>query len=82
MACIELSIEHQAELMHIITELVVAARGDSARTRELFAETVESKGAGWLSGIVFDGMVKTVKPWHSGYNIEFQPAFTTRHHGG
>jgi hypothetical protein len=23
--------------------------------------------------------VKDVSPWHSGYNIEFTPAFTTKH---
>jgi hypothetical protein len=34
---------------------------------------------GWLASIVFRGVVKDVKPWHSGYNIEFAPAFTTKH---
>jgi hypothetical protein len=46
----------------------------------LFAESAEFKGfQGWLAGIVFNGIVKDVKPWHSGYNIEFTPAFTTKH---
>jgi hypothetical protein len=40
---------------------------------------MESKGIGWLAGIVFNGIVKDVSPWHSGYNIEFTPAFTTKH---
>jgi hypothetical protein len=38
MACIELSIKHQAELMQIITETVIAAAGDKERAAELFAE--------------------------------------------
>jgi hypothetical protein len=80
MACIDLSIEHQAELMQIITETVIAAAGDKQRAAELFAETIEAKGVGWLTSIVFGGIVKDVKPWHSGYNIEFVPAFTTKHH--
>lgn len=79
MACIELSIKHQAELMQIITETVIAAAGDKERAAELFAETIEAKGFGWLTSIVFGGVVKGVKPWHSGYNIEFAPAFTTKH---
>jgi hypothetical protein len=80
MACMELSIEHQAELTQIITESVIAAAGDKQRAAELFAETVEARGIGWLTAMVFGGIVKTVKPWHSGYNIEFTPAFTTKHH--
>jgi hypothetical protein len=79
MACIELSIDLQADLMQTITELVVAAAGDKQRALELFAEKMESKGIGWLVGIVFNGIVKDVTPWHSGYNIEFAPAFTTKH---
>jgi hypothetical protein len=27
---------------------------------------------------VFNGIVNDVKRWHSGYNIEFTPAFTTK----
>lgn len=80
MACIELSIDLQADLLQTITELVVAAAGDKQRALELFAEKMESKGIGWLAGIVFNGIVKNVSPWHSGYNIEFTPAFTTEHH--
>jgi hypothetical protein len=79
MACIELSIDLQAELLQTITELVVAAAGDKQRALELFAEKMEFKGIGWLAGVVFNGVVKDVKPWHSGYNIEFAPAFTTKH---
>lgn len=79
MACIELSIDLQADLLQMITELVVAAAGDKQRTLELFSEKMESKGIGWLAGIVFNGIVKNVTPWHSGYNIEFAPAFTTKH---
>jgi hypothetical protein len=82
MSCIELSIAQQAELMQIITEAVVAAAGDKQRASELFAETIEAKGVGWLTSIVFGGIVKEVKPWHSGYNIEFAPAFTTTHREG
>jgi hypothetical protein len=87
MACIELSIDLQAELIQTITELVVAAAGDRQRALELFAEKMEFRGIGWLAGVVFNGVVKDVKPWHSGYNIEFAPAFTTkqsraRHEGG
>jgi hypothetical protein len=80
MACIELSIDLQAELLQTITELVVAAAGDKQRALELFAEKMEFRGIGWLAGVVFNGVVKDVKPWHSGYNIEFTPAFTTKHH--
>ena len=79
MACIELSVGLQADLLQTITELVVAAAGDKQRALELFAEKMESKGIGWLAGIVFNGIVKDVSPWHSGYNIEFTPAFTTTH---
>jgi len=79
MACIELSIVQQAELIQIITECVVAAVGDKERAAELFAETIEAKGVGWLTSIVFKGAVSDVKPWHSGYNIEFAPAFTSKH---
>jgi hypothetical protein len=79
MACIEISIDLQAELIQTITELVVAAAGDKQVAFELFAEKLESKGIGWLAGIVFNGVVKDVTPWHSGYNIEFAPAFTTKH---
>lgn len=82
MACIELSIAQQAELIELIQQSVVAAAGDKQRALQVFTETVEFKGRlGWLAGLVFDGIVKDVKPWHSGYNIEFTPAFTTRHHG-
>jgi hypothetical protein len=79
MACIELSTEQQAELIQIITQSVVAAAGDKQRAAELFVESIEVKGVGWLAPIVFNGIVNDVKPWHSGYNIEFTPAFTTRH---
>ena len=79
MACIELSIEQQAELIEIITQSVVAAAGDKQRAAELFIESAEVRGIGWLASIVFGGMVKDVKSWHSGYNIEFTPAFTTKH---
>ncbi len=79
MACIELSTAQQAELIQIVTESVVAAAGDRQRAAELFAESIEVKGIGWLAAIVFDGIVKDVTPWHSGYNIEFVPAFTTKH---
>jgi hypothetical protein len=80
MACIELSIEQQGELMEMITQSVVAAAGDKQRAAEVFAESVEFKGLyGWLAAIVFDGIVNDVKPWHSGYNIEFAPAFTSKH---
>lgn len=79
MACIELSIDLQADLLQTITELVVAAAGDKERALELFAEKTESKGVGWLAGVVFSGIVKDVTPWHSGYKIEFTPAFTTEH---
>ena len=65
--------------METITEVVVAAAGDKQRALELFAETLEPRGIGWLAGIVFNGIVKDVTPWHSGYNIEFAPAFTTKH---
>jgi hypothetical protein len=79
MACIELSTAQQAELIQIVTESVVAAAGDRQRAAELFAESIEVKGIGWLAAIVFDGIVKEATPWHSGYNIEFVPAFTTKH---
>jgi hypothetical protein len=79
MACIELSIEQQAELIQIITQSVIAAAGDKQCAAELFVESIEAKGVGWLASIVFCGIVKDVKPWHSGYNIEFAPAFTTKH---
>jgi hypothetical protein len=79
MACIELSIDSQADLLQTITELVVAAAGDKQRALELFAEKMEFRGLDWLAGVVFNGVVKDVKPWHSGYNIEFVPAFTTKH---
>jgi phenylpyruvate tautomerase PptA (4-oxalocrotonate tautomerase family) len=79
MACIELSIEQQAELIQTITQAVVAAAGDKQRAAELFIESIESKGVGWLAAIMFNGIVSDVKPWHSGYNIEFTSAFTTRH---
>jgi hypothetical protein len=80
MACIELTIEQQGELMEMITQSVVAAAGDKQRAAELFAESVEFKGfQGWLAAIVFNGIVNDVKPWHSGYNIEFASAFTTKH---
>jgi len=46
MACIELSIDLQADLLQTITELVVAAAGDKQRALELFAEKMESKGIG------------------------------------
>ena len=71
MACIELSIDLQADLLQTITELVVAAAGDKQRALELFAEKMESKGIGWLAGIVFNGIVKDVTPWHSGYNMVY-----------
>ncbi len=79
MACIELSIAQQAELIQIITESVIAAAGDKRRAAELFAESVEVRGIGWLTSIVFSGVVKEVGPWHSGFNIEFTSAFTTKH---
>lgn len=79
MACIALSTEQQAELIQVITECVIAAAGDKLRAAELFGESVVVKGAGWLASIVFRGIVEDVKPWHSGYNIEFAPAFTTKH---
>ena len=79
MACIEISSEVQAEFMQSITQVVVAAAGDKQRAAELFAESLEPKGFGWLAQIVFNGIVKHVTPWHSGYNIEFTPAFTTKH---
>ena len=79
MACIEISSEVQAEFMQSITQVVVAAAGYKQRAAELFAESLEPKGFGWLAQIVFNGIVKHVTPWHSGYNIEFTPAFTTKH---
>jgi phenylpyruvate tautomerase PptA (4-oxalocrotonate tautomerase family) len=79
MACIELSTAQQAELIQIITQSVVAAAGDKQRAAELFVESMEAKGIGWLASIVFCAVVKDVKPWHSGYNIEFAPAFTNKH---
>lgn len=80
MACIELSIEQQAELMEMITQSVVAAAGDKHRAAKVFVESVDSKGLhAWLAAIVFNGIVNDVKPWHSGYNIEFTAAFTTKH---
>jgi hypothetical protein len=78
-ACIELSVTQQAELMQVITECVIAAVGDQDRATELFAEISGVKGVGWLASIVFNGVVKNVKPWHSGYNIEFTHPFTTNH---
>jgi hypothetical protein len=65
--------------MQTITEVVVAAAGDKERALELFAEQLDRRGIGWLARIVFNGIVKDVTPWHSGYNIEFTPAFTTTH---
>jgi hypothetical protein len=79
MTCIEISLEVQAELMQSITQVVVAAAGDRQVATQLFAESLETKGLGWLAKIVFDGIVKDVRPWHSGYNIEFTPNFTTKH---
>jgi hypothetical protein len=79
MACIEISISQQAELMQTITECIIAAVGDKQRAVELFAENAGAKGIGWLSSIVFNGIVKDVKPWHSGYNIKYTDSFTTRH---
>jgi hypothetical protein len=81
MSCIELSSEQQAELIQIITQAVVAAAGDKGRAAELFAESLDTKGVGWLISMVFAGVVKDVKPWHSGYNIEFAPAFTSKYRG-
>jgi hypothetical protein len=79
MACIELSIEQQAELIQTITQAVVAAAGDRRLAADLFTESVEAKGVGWLAAMVFNGIVNDVKPWHSGYNIDFAPAFTNKH---
>jgi phenylpyruvate tautomerase PptA (4-oxalocrotonate tautomerase family) len=79
MACIALSTEQQAELIQIITQCIIAAAGDKQRAAELFVESVETKGIGWLASIVFRGVVQDVKPWHSGYKIEFAPAFTNKH---
>jgi phenylpyruvate tautomerase PptA (4-oxalocrotonate tautomerase family) len=80
MACIELSIEQQGELLEMITQSVVAAVGDKQRAVEVFVESIEFKGLqGWLAAIVFNGIVNDLKPWHSGYNIEFASAFTTKH---
>lgn len=79
MACIELPTDQQAELIQIITQSVIAAAGDKQRAAELFVESVEGKGIGWLASIVFCGVVKDVKPWHCGYDIEFAPSFTTKH---
>jgi hypothetical protein len=80
MPCIEVSSDVQAELIQIVTQSVVAAAGDRQRAAEVFAETVEFNGfLSRLASIVFDGVVKDVKPWHSGYNIEFTPTFTTTH---
>jgi phenylpyruvate tautomerase PptA (4-oxalocrotonate tautomerase family) len=79
MACIELSTAQQAELIQVITQSVVAAAGDKQRAAELFVESMEAKGIGWLASIVFCGVVKDVRPWHSGYDIEFAPAFTNKH---
>jgi hypothetical protein len=81
MACIEISTEVQAEFIQSITQVVVAAAGDKQRAAELFVESLEPKGFGWLAQIVFDGIVKDVTPWHSGHNIEFRQVFTTRHGG-
>ena len=81
MACIEISTEVQAEFIQSITQVVVAAAGDKQRAAELFAESLEPKGFGWLAQIVFDGIVKDVTPWHSGHNIEFTQAFATKHGG-
>ena len=79
MACIEMSGEVQVEFMQLITQVVVAAAGDKQRAAELFAESLEGKGLGWLAQLVFDGIVKHVTPWHSGYNIEFTQTFATKH---
>jgi hypothetical protein len=79
MACIEISIDSQAELMQIITELVIAAAGDKQSALELFAEKLEEKGFGWIAHIIFNGIVSDVTPWHSGYNIKFTDTFTTKH---
>jgi hypothetical protein len=81
MACIEISGEVQAEFIQSITQVVVAAAGDKQRAAELFAESLEPKGFGWLARIVFDGIVKDVTPWHSGHNVEFTDAFATKHGG-
>jgi hypothetical protein len=81
MACIEISREVQAEFMQSITQVVVASAGDKQRAAKLFAESLERKGLGWLSQIVFDGIVQDVTPWHSGYNIEFTQTFATKHGG-
>ena len=81
MACVEISNELQAELMQMLTELVVAGAGDKQRAFELFAEKMDAKGIGWLAGIVFNGIVKDVTPWHSGYNIEFTDVFGSKHRG-
>lgn len=81
MACIELSIELQAELIRLIQEAVIAAGGDKERASEIFSETVEqSKGLGWLARIMFDGIVQNVG-WQARdlINIEFTPAFTSKH---
>jgi hypothetical protein len=79
MACIEVSLEIQGELIQLITQGVVAAAGDRQTAEQLFAESIEPRGIGWLAQIVFYGIVKDVSPWHSGYNIEFRRAFTTTH---
>ena len=81
MACIEISTDVQAEFMQSITQVVVAAAGDKQRAAELFAESLEPRGFGWLAQIVFDGIVNDVTLWHSGHNIEFTQAFTTKHGG-
>jgi hypothetical protein len=80
MACIELSVEQQAEFMQLITESVIAAAGDKQRAAEIFVESVEFKQlSGRLVAILFNGIVKDIRPWHSGYNIEFTSTFTTKH---
>jgi hypothetical protein len=79
MACIEISTDLQAEFMQMITTVVVAAGANKQTAFALFAEQLEPKGLGWLARIVFDGIVRDVTPWHSGYNIEFTDAFSSKH---
>ena len=85
MACIEVPIELQAELLQMINEAVIAAAGDKERAIELFterfAETFEKKGVGPFARFLFNGVVKDVKPWHSGYDIQITPEFGTKHAG-
>jgi hypothetical protein len=47
--------------IEIITQSVVAADGDKQRAAELFVESMEVKGVGWLASIVFRGVVEEVK---------------------